>query len=288
MARDRVVIYVLGKGLFKGLGITLKHGVEREITVQYPEETPFLEERFRGSLCFQMEKCIACGLCIKTCPNPNHVLTLETYVPEGSKKKQTLRYTIDRQYCLFCNLCVEICPTDTLYFSHDFELTQLRREDIKVVYTRSTRPELFRPAAPSSMPGPAPQAVEAPRLEVPVPEAPQAAATPPITVVPEAPARAGGEIDSAEASAEASAAQARRSKQIEAIKTALDKNPQRALAKIVEQEEDSALLVSLIREDAKKLSRLVELMVDDREKAHKFAAALVNKAKQGAGGGGPA
>lgn len=131
---------MFGKGLIEGLGITLKHTFEKDKTIQYPEEHPYLQNRFRGCLAFDFPKCIACGLCTKTCPN--NVLSLETVKAEGAKKKQLQSYTIDLQYCLFCNLCVEICPTNTLYFTHDFELSQYNRKDIKKVYHRPAELEL--------------------------------------------------------------------------------------------------------------------------------------------------
>lgn len=123
-----------GKGLVKGLGITLKHTFEREITVQYPEQMPVLQDRFRGNLIFEFEKCIVCGMCTKVCPN--HVLSIESVKDEVTKKKKLQTYTIDFQYCMFCNMCVENCPTNCLHFDKDFELSKYRREDIKKVYTR--------------------------------------------------------------------------------------------------------------------------------------------------------
>jgi NADH-quinone oxidoreductase subunit I len=123
-----------GKGLIKGLGVTFKHFFQKEITMQYPEEMPKLQKRYRGCLQFEFEKCIVCGMCEKVCPN--NVLHLDTIKPEGSKKKRLMRYTIDVQYCMFCNICVENCPGKCLSFNHNFELAQYRREDIKIVYDR--------------------------------------------------------------------------------------------------------------------------------------------------------
>ena len=123
-----------GKGLIKGLGITLKHFFEKEITEQYPEVMPKLPERYRGSLQFNADKCIACNICVNNCPND--VLTLETVKDEKSKKKKLLSYSIDLQYCMFCNLCVEGCPANCLSFDKNFELSKFNRDDIKIVYTR--------------------------------------------------------------------------------------------------------------------------------------------------------
>ncbi len=121
-----------GQGLLKGLWITLKHTFEKDITVQYPEQMPYLQDRFRGCLDFEHTKCIVCGLCTKACPN--NVLSFESRQDENTKKKKLVSYTIDLQYCMFCNLCVETCPANCLKFTHNFELSQYQRDDIKIVY----------------------------------------------------------------------------------------------------------------------------------------------------------
>lgn len=227
---------MFGKGLIEGLGITLKHTFEKDKTIQYPEEHPYLQERFRGCLAFDFPKCIACGLCTKTCPN--NVLSLETIKEEGAKKKKLQSYTIDLQYCLFCNLCVEVCPTDTLYFTHDFELSQYNRKDIKIVYHRPPELDLVPEEKEDRTPGA--------KTELP---------------------------DTEEADA-------KRLKQIAAMKTVLGKDPRKSLAKILESEEDIAIMTSLVGADEKKLSKLAELLIDDREKAAKLAQAWVNKDKK--------
>ena len=225
-----------GKGLLKGLGITFKHAFEKDLTVQYPEEMPFLQERFRGCLAYDYPKCIACGLCVKACPN--NVLSFEAVKDEGSKKKKVLTYTIDLQYCLFCNLCVEICPTNTLSFTHDFELSKYKREEIKIVYHRP--PELDAQEQEKAAGSPASLAEVANNGE----------------------------------------AEAKRLKQIEAMKSVLGKNPQKVLAKVLDGEEDIAILAALMATDEKKLSKMAELMIDNREKARKIAEAFVNKEKK--------
>lgn len=235
---------MFGKGLLKGLGITFKHTFEREITQQYPEQHPYLHDRYRGCLAYDFPKCIACGLCIKACPN--NVLTLDTFKDEGSKKKKVSLYSIDLQYCLFCNLCVEVCPTDALYFTHDFELTTRNRDDIKIVYHRPPELDLVPEEKKTEVSG---------------------TGSEPLAI---------------------SEADAKRLKQIEAIKNVLAKNPAKTLSKLLASEEDTAIMITLLKTDEKKLSKLAELIVDDKDKATKLAQAWVNKDKKdkaGKGGG---
>jgi NADH-quinone oxidoreductase subunit I len=123
-----------GAGLLKGLGITLKHTFEKEITQQYPEQMPVLPERFRGNLQFDFQDCIACEMCTKVCPN--NVLSIETVRDDITNKKKLMSYTIDFQYCMYCNFCVESCPRHCLYFDHNFELAAYDRQNIKKVYQR--------------------------------------------------------------------------------------------------------------------------------------------------------
>lgn len=123
-----------GTGLLKGLGITLKHTFEREITQQYPEQMPVLPERFRGNLQLDFEDCIACEMCTKVCPN--NVLSLDSVRDDKTNKKKLMSYTIDFQYCMYCNFCVENCPKHCLYFDHNFELAAYDRKNIKKVYQR--------------------------------------------------------------------------------------------------------------------------------------------------------
>lgn len=218
-----------GKGLIKGLGITLKHHFGKKMTVQYPEEMPHLYDRFRGHLYLEFEKCIACGMCTRTCPNG--VLSLEDARDPNAKKKKLMKYTIDLQYCMFCNLCVEACPQKCLHFDHDFELSKYRREDIKIVYTRP------------------------PEMDAGVTE--------------------GG--SGASASENGAAEAEKKQKQINAMLTALGKNPVKLLSKYVDNEEQAAILAEILQTDGSKANKLVELMVEDREKAKKVAMAFVKK-----------
>ncbi len=215
-----------GQGLIKGLGITLKHFFQKEISEQYPDVMPELYPRFRGCLQFQFEKCISCGICVNRCPN--NVLSFETEKNENSKKKKLLSYTIDFQYCMYCNLCVEGCPTSCLYFNQDFELSRFNRGDIKMVYLR---PE-------------------------------------------------GLDMQEEKSASEEEQQESKEQKQIDAMLKALQKNPSKLLAKVLEQEDDIKILSDLLQQDEKITLKMAELLIKDKEKAAKVAAGFVNKEKK--------
>ncbi|MGI6066588.1 MAG: NuoI/complex I 23 kDa subunit family protein [Bacillota bacterium] len=117
-----------GQGLIKGLGVTIKHFFAPKITELYPEVKPNLPPAVKASFEINREKCIACGLCAKACPN--QVITMKT-VKDENNKRQLAGYEMNMQYCLFCGLCAESCPTGAIIVKQDFELAAYTREDTK-------------------------------------------------------------------------------------------------------------------------------------------------------------
>lgn len=126
-----------GKGLIKGLGVTIKEFFTPKVTVQYPEQRLPIPDRFIGRPEFDYDKCIACNQCVNACPNK--VIKLETETVE--KKKVVTKYDFDLQYCMFCGICKETCPKGAISFSDDFELTQYRREDIYISFVNPEQVE---------------------------------------------------------------------------------------------------------------------------------------------------
>lgn len=135
---------MFGKGLFKGLGITLKRMLQPNITEFYPEQMPNLPPRTRSAMENDPDKCISCRLCILACPNEVITLTSET---DENKKKKLTSYVMDMGRCLYCGLCVEACPTSSLINVQEFETATYDREDLTWDMIKRYREK--HPAVPS-------------------------------------------------------------------------------------------------------------------------------------------
>ncbi|EGO65976.1 NuoI/complex I 23 kDa subunit family protein [Acetonema longum] len=119
-----------GKGLLKGMALTLKVFFSKKDTVQYPEQKLTMSPRYRGGqLLLDTGKCIACGLCAMSCPNAAIVLAAE--MNQETKKKQLTEYRYLSGYCLYCNLCMEACPTHAIAWDRDYEITSYHSHDLE-------------------------------------------------------------------------------------------------------------------------------------------------------------
>ncbi len=153
-----------GKGIVKGLGVTLKRFLDTYLddlrwwgrrygtaegiahraskdgrgifTVQYPEEkVPVPEEfRFLPFLVYDETeegeralRCTACGICSRVCP-PQCIWIVRAVHPEtGRPKPEPVEFAIDPDICMNCGLCAEFCPFDAIKMDHDYELASYRR-----------------------------------------------------------------------------------------------------------------------------------------------------------------
>jgi NADH-quinone oxidoreductase chain I len=118
--------------LFKGLALTGRHFLSRNITVQFPEEKTPLSPRFRGLHALRRydngeERCIACKLCEAVCPAM--AITIEAGQREDGSRRTT-RYDIDLTKCIFCGFCEESCPVDSIVETHIFEYHGEKRGDL--------------------------------------------------------------------------------------------------------------------------------------------------------------
>ena len=118
-----------GKGLAKGLTVTIRHLFRHPITTQYPEQRLNISRRFRGNeLIWDNVKCTGCGTCAKTCPQGAIEIVTSTNLVEN--KYVVEKYEVDTGYCIQCGLCVEACPYEALYLGYSYECAKYRHSEL--------------------------------------------------------------------------------------------------------------------------------------------------------------
>jgi len=145
-----------GKGLAKGLWVTLRHTVRHRITTQYPEQRLNVSRRFRGyELVWDKERCTGCSTCAKSCLQGN----IEIVTSRGAENKYVVeKFELDSGRCIFCGLCVESCPYDALFLSMEYECAKYRRLELVLPKERLERTEnkrlsgYFRPDMEKALP----------------------------------------------------------------------------------------------------------------------------------------
>ena len=134
-----------------GLATTLKYVFKKPITVNYPDQKVPMFPKYRGKQIlmrdeFDLEKCVACGLCAVACPAD--AIYLEAAENDGSVKagpRYASTYQIHKMRCIFCGYCEESCPVAAIFMGKDYELAVYSKADF--IWDKS---DLLVPA--SSMP----------------------------------------------------------------------------------------------------------------------------------------
>lgn len=118
-----------GKGIAKGLMVTIRYMFRRPITVQYPEQRLNVSRRIRGNeLIWNQTNCTGCATCAKTCPQGAiHVVTTARI---DENRYEVILFEVDTGYCIFCGLCVEACPFDALCIGYAYERAKYRRGEL--------------------------------------------------------------------------------------------------------------------------------------------------------------
>ncbi len=117
---------------FSALFDVFTHAFRKRITVQYPEQKPFMPARYRGRIILSRdpdgeERCVACYLCAVACP-VDCISLQATETEEGRRYPETFRINFSR--CIFCGLCEEACPTYAIQLTPNFEMSEYVRQDM--------------------------------------------------------------------------------------------------------------------------------------------------------------
>jgi formate hydrogenlyase subunit 6/NADH:ubiquinone oxidoreductase subunit I len=110
----------------KMIEFVLQSLFKKPATVNYPFEKMEMPAKFRGKLMVHPEKCIGCLICMKDCPAK--AITIKKI---GEKQFEA---EIDLGKCVYCGQCVDSCPKKAIEITPEFELAQIDRNKLKIVF----------------------------------------------------------------------------------------------------------------------------------------------------------
>lgn len=116
----------------RSIWTVFQHLFTKSVTVQYPEEKPYLSPRYRARIILTRdpdgeERCVACNLCASVCP-PEAISLQKTEREDGRWVADFFRINFSR--CIMCGMCEEACPTYAIQLTPDFELGEYKRQDM--------------------------------------------------------------------------------------------------------------------------------------------------------------
>lgn len=115
---------------FKIGKIVLGSLFKKPATLMYPVIPRKWQERTRGQIGIEEEKCILCGICGRKCP------TDAIKVNRGDRT-----WEIQRMQCIQCGCCVEVCPKKCLIMLPDYT-----EPGVEKIIDTHTVPEVKKPA----------------------------------------------------------------------------------------------------------------------------------------------
>ena len=108
----------------------LRSLLKKPATLNYPSERSGMPQGFRGKIKFFPEHCIGCKMCMRDCPSG--AINIKQV---GEKQFEA---EIDLGKCIYCGQCVDSCLKKALEYTPEFELAQLERGKLKVVFNAKT------------------------------------------------------------------------------------------------------------------------------------------------------
>jgi NADH-quinone oxidoreductase subunit I len=118
--------------ILRSIWTILTHTFRRRVTVQYPDEEPYLPPRYRGRIVLTRdpdgeERCVACHLCSAVCPTD--CISLQATEDEAGRRYPEF-FRINFSRCIFCGMCEEACPTYAIQLTPDFEMSEYKRQNL--------------------------------------------------------------------------------------------------------------------------------------------------------------
>ena len=131
--------------LLKGLSFIFKNFLSKPVTLQYPTEKTQRSQRWRGLHRLNVDengnlKCVACGLCAKTCPS--EAISIVPYEDEGGTR-YPVKFVIDELRCIFCGFCQEACPKEAIVLTKVYDYIDYNRKDFIFDIEKLKNPEQF-------------------------------------------------------------------------------------------------------------------------------------------------
>ncbi len=118
-----MTFYKIGKLVLSSL-------FKKPATRNYPAVPREWQERTRGQIGIEEEKCILCMICQKKCPA--NAITVD---------RPGAQWTLEKMSCVQCNHCVAVCPKKCLYMEQQYTAPGTEKE-VLVAYP----PEVKKPA----------------------------------------------------------------------------------------------------------------------------------------------